>query len=1266
MAKQIKLGFDKIPGPFTNTYERLYDINTGVPLLDGDGNPLYTDVYSGVKEYGTTKTSTSAHINNQPLSGGPVPVIEQFPETSQVSSSLLGVPRAEVQLSLFADVSVYGLDENIWEFFSYIGGPGFQPYEWYTRRNKIFGNRYFQRLEEIENEAALAITAYPIPWTYPFGPNFKDVYNLHDETLFKEYIGFITLGNFFYDYYTSRNRENFAKNNFLSKSYAGISGDGKDVTYHTETYTKEEIFAEIEKWTITWMRLRDGELTDEVGEKITFPSSLVLPPGYDATNTSPGYFSTGREYYGHLETKRTFRYQPGRISGFTFGLRASTDPGSVDNIIEWGCGNESDEYVFQLKGKQFNIVRRSVIPLPVSNLLHMGLKETDQRVAPVLNPLRTAAYKEESGDYSGSDVIYETVISRDKFNGDPLNGNGPSGFIVKFENVTMWKIEFSWYGAIGAKFYIYVPTGNNGARWVLIHTLIIENELNKPCLKDPFFKFKYMMAMKDTSNLREPQYIYKYGASYYIDGGDDGSVTNHNYSSNNVRITSNNTRSIVGISPKDIIYNSDGEGNRNRKDVIPQRMTVTSEVNAQIDVIDCDACPGFAHHYTPSLRNGIQGIVGNFFISKDGSTLLPQELTGTINSSGSIVTISGLSSTAGLYQGMPVNKIAGSGSFGEAAKIASVDSATQITITSSTNNTAGGITFITVPTNWKPEVGYKKIIADGLYSSYINPEGKIYRRSAESIRNNEITNTNYATTSKVLKSNGTLFPLTASDGSQSVFTNVRLSGYDTLVASPVALSKSRIRVNFLNPVSYDGQHFAEFFVGITKKKPSLKNEIVNNESVNTLVFDNQPLDLESDVVFVEYSQYAQNKDINGYDSGEIDPRWGLALEIDPRLGTPPGYDSGRCSQVRLDINEESFAARYAARAALPIDDTILGQHFLTFTTNDLDAVAGVKGGEIGILDANERFYGSGVYFDDTSLHQYTENQTIKWCIAIAPAAGSTIDVSTLFRNVTEISLKTLTLAGRWVFKSKVFNYDIFPLYVVFGLRDNAQVNNITFEEFDEVGKFSYSPSWLKDSTSTATVINSGKPPKVVYNLTGTINSNASIAKVTGLASTSALKAGMTLSKVDGLGSLGSFAQIQSIDTDTEITISANSVNTAGSIIFNATDINAEGFNPTTGLFEAGGSSFMDYPPTNFVDNYRLDAGQVDTQLQQPLRPGEIRSSFYIGENKTEEYTLTHVFGPDRYTLTPGIRNSKATFVTAKALGNNVSGDIKINLLTKEQ
>ena len=82
----------------------------------------------------------------------------------------------------------------------------------------------------------------------------------------------------------------------------------------------------------------------------------------------------------------------------------------------------------------------------------------------------------------------------------------------------MWKIEFGWYGAIGATFYAYIPSGAGEARWVVIHTLVIENSLGQPCLQDSYFRFKYALDVFNTANLKTPQFLYKYGASYYIDG----------------------------------------------------------------------------------------------------------------------------------------------------------------------------------------------------------------------------------------------------------------------------------------------------------------------------------------------------------------------------------------------------------------------------------------------------------------------------------------------------------------------------------------------------------------------------------------------------------------------------------------------------------------------------------------------------------------------------------------------------------------------------
>ena len=48
---------------------------------------------------------------------------------------------------------------------------------------------------------------------------------------------------------------------------------------------------------------------------------------------------------------------------------------------------------------------------------------------------------------------------------------------LEFDKVTMYKIEFSWYGAVGALFLAYVPVGAGEARWVRVHHLRASNQL---------------------------------------------------------------------------------------------------------------------------------------------------------------------------------------------------------------------------------------------------------------------------------------------------------------------------------------------------------------------------------------------------------------------------------------------------------------------------------------------------------------------------------------------------------------------------------------------------------------------------------------------------------------------------------------------------------------------------------------------------------------------------------------------------------------------
>jgi hypothetical protein len=280
-----------------------------------------------------------------------------------------------------------------------------------------------------------------------------------------------------------------------------------------------------------------------------------------------------------LKSNRAFRYQPGRISGFTFGVRLSEIGAGPGTILEFGAENDTDSYMFRLtNGSNFSIVRRSTVPLESDN--------------------------QETITTDGV-VQYQSVIEQNLMNGDPLSGSGESGYVLNPDTVTMYKIEFGWYGAIGARFYAYIPTGSGDSRWVTLHTLIIENKLDKPCLSDPYFHFKYRLRVEDSSAIRLEQSVTKFGASYYIDGYDEGTAVTYNvqsrsqttrnpqFSGSKILLNAIDWKTLLGVKPKQFSNN----GIYNRKEVFPKSLQVYSQTDCEIKVVKQSACPEWAYSH---------------------------------------------------------------------------------------------------------------------------------------------------------------------------------------------------------------------------------------------------------------------------------------------------------------------------------------------------------------------------------------------------------------------------------------------------------------------------------------------------------------------------------------------------------------------------------------------------------------------------------------------------------------------------------------------
>jgi hypothetical protein len=159
----------------------------------------------------------------------------------------------------------------------------------------------------------------------------------------------------------------------------------------------------------------------------------------------------------------------------------------------WGIGDSNDGFFFQIRasgeGDDFRII-----------------------------------YRRSSGD----GLLKETVVPRSQFNNDRMDGTGLSGATIDFTKNCMYLVEWGWYGASSARFYAFlvdeqeqVPTTIKKVprgRWILMHELLIPDSLDAPSLGTPVLPFT--LEISNTGYLVEPQFIFKYGLSVQVDGGE--------------------------------------------------------------------------------------------------------------------------------------------------------------------------------------------------------------------------------------------------------------------------------------------------------------------------------------------------------------------------------------------------------------------------------------------------------------------------------------------------------------------------------------------------------------------------------------------------------------------------------------------------------------------------------------------------------------------------------------------------------------------------
>ena len=689
-----KIGFDKKPPQRVLADVPLFDSATGQKLQDEFLNDLFTTEKQYFDESLLSKNASSVVLNHS--EDEIVKIEEQFPIQSQVARSLLGVPRNEEQLSLFSDVSTLGLDERTWEFFSY-NRPRTQYAPWEERASED-GNRFSAKLVENIREQAIELVANPVPFSYPWNESDGSLFKIDQ---YKKWKNFVVLGNLLYMYFEGTGRETDYLNpaevrlGVIGNENVTLQGDQEalyQVAMNGLGISESVAFRLIDKWTESWLAIERGESTVtssfidttilDLTNNIDLRTNLieryrtlglqqfgvdskkrVLIDNYiqtffnqseplrfsrvDANGSQPGYLDKNDTQQVILQSKEVYRYQPGRISGFTFGSRIDMDPISDSNYAEWGCVNESDEYIFRLAGSNLSIVRRSTVPLTNQSLsLSGGFDETDQTEYRNTKPIIGGTLRER---------YYELVIPQSRWNGDALDGNGFSGYKIDPEKVTMWKIEFSWYGAIGVQFYGYVPVGQGEARWVKLHRIIIENSLPQANLQDPYFRMRYNLVIGEKNVTTQPQFIYKYGSSVYVDGGDEGTKTVRTIESTEKNVPedfnlpisvgsgfgnyspNDNFVPVLSVKNKVNILNPDGVNRPSRVIGLPTNLTISTDRLVEVDVIECEAGPdGFGYTYDNGLRwnpnaspaikteNNSPGYVfKNSFTNSGGSNLSP-------------------------------------------------------------------------------------------------------------------------------------------------------------------------------------------------------------------------------------------------------------------------------------------------------------------------------------------------------------------------------------------------------------------------------------------------------------------------------------------------------------------------------------------------------------------------------------------------------------------------------------------------------------------
>jgi hypothetical protein len=488
---------------------------------------------------------------------GPVPVEVQNQQVSEVSLSLLGIPRSEVALGIFADVTTYDINPN----------------EWQSEGTGSTVHLPFESAAKVSLGSAAA-NAYQI---------------LSSKRFFRYQPGRVSAATFGVRTSTNTDRTDIKKFGAFDKR------DG----YYLEVQGGSQPSIADKEFNLYAVRRSSAFESDETG--IRTPNTLDGDRGTAGVDL---VIVRGGLTYVHAALFDLSL----RGVGNSIGGNASSN-GLTSVVANFLTVPDDYRYTYEYRvpRKFFSHDR-----LDAENRTQYYSDRTPGRNSFTLTVGGTASFPTVS--YGNPSFVLDEE-------GDVATRQ--SVWDIDLTKVTMFKIEYSWYGAVGGHFLAYVPDSTTAgeARWVRMHHIRASNQLTSPSLGNPTLPITYL-AQKATS--ASECALYKYGASYYIDGGDKGTITARSASNSQDRSVTTSGAMLVGLRTKNTINSI-----RNRMQVYPTRLGVGTSGRGVVKLIK-----------NPSVVSGSPS-----FSSAD--ILSPIEFT----TSSGVVTVSGGTTVATFFVG---------------------------------------------------------------------------------------------------------------------------------------------------------------------------------------------------------------------------------------------------------------------------------------------------------------------------------------------------------------------------------------------------------------------------------------------------------------------------------------------------------------------------------------------------------------------------------------------------------------------------------------